>query len=181
MCNGFGLVYWQDGVMEFITPDFDGDISHSDIYMSSGRNSESTTGELFTRNNIKIEFPYWTEESFRVDERGTLPPWADEAEIKEKSVKLFLRVKEAWDLYNESKQRASDEYIAVTRAERKTWEDYVEANPSDLPTEESMRLYRKFKDAVDLCLPIKRQAVMDARNTLESTLRRIPGHLVLTD
>ena len=93
MCTGFGLIATKDGRYLFCEPDNNGNVSHTLIL---DRACMRDSRELYKRPFIRIEFTKWTEDSYRVDESGTLPGWAEDNadEIKEKCTKVMLRVKE---------------------------------------------------------------------------------------
>ena len=75
MCNGFGMIVSSEIKGYFTMPDSDGDISHSDILRALGWKDNE---EQFNRRFVRIECPNWTIDSFRFDERESLPGWAEE-------------------------------------------------------------------------------------------------------
>ena len=75
MCNGFGMIVSSEIKGYFTMPDSDGDMSHSDILEALGWKDNE---EQFNRRFVRIECPNWTIDSFRFDERESLPGWAEE-------------------------------------------------------------------------------------------------------
>jgi hypothetical protein len=101
MCIGFGILYFQDGSMKFIEPDLSGNVSHSDIGGRLKMGHALMYESMFTRTFVRIEFPRWTVDSFKVDEEETLPAWFHYEDCQNECVKLFLRV---YSLYSEYKK-----------------------------------------------------------------------------
>ena len=157
MCSGFGCIATRDGRILFVEPDGSGDVSHSDILRRAGM--EENKSAIF-RDFVRVEFPNWTEKSFRWDEYSTLPGWAD-SEVEERCKKLLLRISPlyaeyrkikdpAWAEYRKIKDQALAEYRKITDpafAEYNKIKDQAEAeaeyNKITYPAEAE---YRKIKD-----------------------------------
>jgi len=98
MCDGFSTIVTRDGRILWIEPDEYGNISHSDILHRAeisewDHRMDHPTDRIFVRSEI----PDWdNEDSFHWDEMETLPIWLDQDEMKEKIIKLWLRVKEIY-------------------------------------------------------------------------------------
>ncbi len=107
MAKGFGIIATKDGQL-FIEPDKLGDVSHNEILKRAGI-EENTS---LQRDFVKVQFPDWTENSFRWNEDETLPIWADE-EMEERCKKLLLRVAPIWDEYNKVCGLAEVEYNKI--------------------------------------------------------------------
>jgi hypothetical protein len=98
MCYGFGVVVTKDLKCWFVEPDIRGNVSHEiiiDRLICSRDIPPFIDLEPRPRRFVRIEFPDWTEESYRVDEIGTIPTWFEEDAdvIKEKCTKLMLRAR----------------------------------------------------------------------------------------
>ncbi|MFA5152740.1 MAG: hypothetical protein WC554_09290 [Clostridia bacterium] len=97
MCIGFSAIITKDGRILFCEPNSDGNVSHSEILKRAGIEDDA---KLLDRTFVRIEFPNWSESSFKFDEPKTLPPWVDEEELKNKSVKLLNRILPIYNEYN---------------------------------------------------------------------------------
>jgi len=88
MCKGFGAIVDKELHVWFTEPDDDDDISHSEIIKRLGWKDNPDT---FIRHFVRVECADWTTNSFRCDEDGTLPGWADAAqnEIRERVAKIL--------------------------------------------------------------------------------------------
>jgi len=109
MCNGFGLIVTRDA-QYFIEPDDDGEVSHSDILARLGWQDSK---DAFARKFIRVEYATWKADSFKVDERTTLPGWVDEAEVKQRCDKVLAKVATAWAEYEKVRDTAYAEYEKV--------------------------------------------------------------------
>jgi hypothetical protein len=109
MCDGFGIIVTKDGRFLWIEPDKEGDVSHSEIISRAGLTEDHNP--LESRKFVRIEFPDWTEGSFRFDENSSLPAWLDEDETKEKCIKVLLRVQPIWAEYDKVVDPAQAEMI----------------------------------------------------------------------
>lgn len=101
MCDGFGVIVTKDLKIWFVEPDINGDVSHEriiDLLILSKILGKHADDGIKPRTFVRVEFPEWTEESFRFDQPHGLPTWCEASadEIQERCVKLMLRVKEPW-------------------------------------------------------------------------------------
>ena len=113
MCEGFGMIISKEIKGYFIEPDSVGDISHSDILSRLGW-KENTDKHL--RKFVRVELPDWTISSFRFDENGTLPGWAESAkdDIVALVTKTLEKTAPAYAEYQKVRDAADAEYQKVT-------------------------------------------------------------------
>ena len=111
------MIVSKDMRAYFTTPDGDGNISHSDILAALGW-KENTTYHI--RHFVRVECEDWTIKSFRFDEEGTLPGWAEEnrEEIKSLVSKALRRAVRARAEYDKVSGAAWAEYEKVSDAAR---------------------------------------------------------------
>ena len=112
MCQGFGLIVTRDAAY-FVEPGFDGNVSHSEILRRLGWQDCS---ELIMRSFVRVEYPDWTEASFRFDEDSTLPGWADNDDIKQRCHTILSKCDAAWAEYEKVRDAAWAEYEKVRDA-----------------------------------------------------------------
>ena len=112
MCEGFGLIVTREREY-FIEPDKDGDVSHSEILRRLGWKDNT---DPFRRNFVRVEYPNWTAESFRVDEASTLPGWCDEQDIRTRCDRILAKVAPALAEYEKVSDAARAEYEKVSDA-----------------------------------------------------------------
>jgi len=110
MCMGFAVIVDKDLNLYFCEPEsISSDCSHSTILYRLGW-KENT--DKFNRKFIRIEYPQWTEYSFKFDEIYSLPAWAEENkhEIKNKADKLLNKVKPFLDIFKKEREAIALEY-----------------------------------------------------------------------
>jgi len=118
MCKGFGCIVTAESVY-FIEPDFDGDVSHSEIIKRLGWEENK---DPFNRRFIRVEYPDWTAASFRVDENGTLPGWVDVHDVNTRCDAVLSKVATALAEYEKVRATALAEYDKVCAT---AWAEYV--------------------------------------------------------
>jgi len=119
MCEGFGVIVTKDGRYLFCEPDFNGNVSHSEI-LRRACIKENT--DPFNRSFVRVEIPTWKIGSFRFDEESTLPGWVDADEVKTRCDKLLKRVSPAWAEYEKVRDAALAKYGKVRDAARAEYE-----------------------------------------------------------
>ena len=147
MCNGFGCIATQDGRILFMEPDENGNVSHSDILH---RAEIKENNSAIIRNFVRVEFPDWTEKSFRWDERSTLPGWADSA-VEERCKKLLLRISPLYAEYRTTTDQAEAEYHKTNDpawAEYRKTTDQAEAEYHKT-NDQALDEYRKTTDQAE--------------------------------
>ena len=137
MCNGFGMIVSGEIKGYFTMPDSDGDISHSDILRALGWKDNE---EQFNRRFVRIECPNWTIDSFRFDERESLPGWAEENTdaIKAMVERALSKAAPAYAEYERVRDAAYAEYKRVTAPA------YAEYKRVTAPAEAE---YKRVRDA----------------------------------
>lgn len=114
MCQGMGFIVTKSRIY-FTMPDIRGNVSHELILelMTERRmiTHDDKVKSLFLRKFVRVGYPEWTPESFHIDELKTLPPWADEEDIRARCDKLFLRIKAIYHAYSTARTNSTNEHI----------------------------------------------------------------------
>jgi len=181
MCSGFGMIFWRDGAIEFIEPGVGGDVSHSDILERSKKKAIDT---YYNRNFVRIEFPKWTSESYRLDvPTYDIPGWVDQEEVKEKATKLFLRILPLYIKYKIGVGEVYPKYSSYATEERTAWVSHVAYPEKGTPEEfalaqaEDDRLWEIFDAKLKEGDSLQNAEVEVFKTEFLTEMRRIRGYL----
>ena len=173
MCNGFGMIVSSEIKGYFTMPDSDGDMSHSDILRALGWKDNE---EQFNRRFVRIECPNWTIDSFRFDERESLPGWAEEntdaikamvERALSKAAPAYAEFKKVRDAAYAECKRVRD--AALAEYERVSDAAYAEYKRVTVP---AYAEYERVRDAAEA----EYERVRDAAEAdLRSGLQKIDG------
>jgi hypothetical protein len=148
MCKGFGMIIGKDMAAYFCEPDSDGGVSHSEILRRLGW-KENTDARL--RAFVRVECSDWSIKTFRFDEGGTLPGWAEENrdEIVGLVKKALRRAAPAWAEYEKVRDAAWAEYEKVRVP---AWDEYEKVRVPAWAEYRKVRVpawaeYEKVRDA----------------------------------
>ena len=102
MCNGFSGFLSKNGIVYFIEPNDNGNISHHDVLVRLPEKLKNDS------DLVAFEFPTWTIKSF-VWDTDEVPAWVS----KRKCINIFKQVKPIWAEYHKVYVQAQAEYNKV--------------------------------------------------------------------